>query len=443
MDAIISPAHHPLRGTLTVPPDKAICHRAVLLAAAAEGETDIRPWPSAEDCQRTLHLVQQLGVSVAASPEAARIRGAGPEGLRAPGPDLFCGESGTTLRLAAGLLAGQPFSARLTAGPSLSRRPMRRIVEPLTRMGARIEAAASAETGEEMRPPLTVHGRRPLRALRYELPVASAQVKSAILLAGVWADGPTTVIEPQATRDHTERMLRHYGARVRREGRAVTVEPSPLRSPGPLVLPGDFSSAAFLLVAAACVPGSRMTLQGVGLNPTRIRLLEILQRMGAAVRWTVTEASWEPRGTVELEAGPLRGLVLEAADVPGLIDELPILMVAAACARGTTRLQGLGELRVKETDRVRSMVVALGRLGLRIRLGAAEGVELEGGRLRGAVVDSAGDHRTAMSLAVAGLVADGATTVRGVECVAKSFPEFFDFLQRAAGSPTVKTVDKG
>ncbi|MBI2104243.1 MAG: 3-phosphoshikimate 1-carboxyvinyltransferase [Candidatus Omnitrophica bacterium] len=440
MDAIVTPAQ-PLRGTLTVPPDKAICHRAVLLAAAAEGETDIRPWPSADDCQRTLHLVQQLGASVAVSPEAVRIRGVGEAGLREPQANLSCGESGTTLRLAAGLLAGQPFAARLTAGPSLSRRPMRRIIEPLTRMGARIEAA-SADAGE-LCPPLIVHGRRPLKALRYELPVASAQVKSAVLLAGIWADGPTTVIEPQATRDHTERMLRRLGVRVRQEGAAVTVEPGPLRAPGPLVLPGDFSSAAFLLVAAACVPGSQVTLQGVGLNPTRIRLLEVLQRMGAAVRWTAVEASWEPRGTVELEAGPLRGLALEAADVPGLIDELPILMVAAACARGTTRLQGLGELRVKETDRVRSMVEALGRLGARIRLNAAEGVEIEGGRLRGAPVDSAGDHRTAMSLAVAGLVAEGATTVRGVECVSKSFPEFFDVLRRAAGSPTVKTVDKG
>ena len=222
----------------------------------------------------------------------------------------------------------------------------------------------------------------------------------------------------------------------------MTVEPGPLRAPGTLVLPGDFSSAAFLLVAAACVPGSRVTLEGLGLNPTRIRLLEILKRMGALVRWTTVETSWEPRGTVELEARPLRGLTLEAAEVPSLIDELPILMVAAACAQGTTRLQGLGELRVKETDRVRSMVDALGRFGARIRLGAAEGVEIEGGRLRGAVVDSAGDHRTAMSLAVAGLAAEGATTVRGAECVAKSFPEFFDCLRRLAGSSTVKTVDK-
>ena len=441
MDAIIGQAQS-LHGTLSVPPDKAICHRAVLLASVADGETAIRPWPSGDDCQRTLQLVQQLGVDVAVSPDGIRLRGRGRDGLRAPDQDLCCGESGTTLRLAAGLLAGQPFSARLSAGASLSRRPMRRIVEPLTRMGARIEAAASAGPDQELHPPLTVHGRRPLKALQYEPPVASAQVKSAILLAGVWADGPTTVVEPQPTRDHTERLLRRCGARVRQEGPAVTVEPGPLRAPGTLVLPGDFSSAAFLLVAAACVPGSRVTLEGLGLNPTRIRLLEILKRMGALVRWTAVETSWEPRGTVELEARPLRGLTLEAAEVPCLIDELPILMVAAACAQGTTRLQGLGELRVKETDRVRSMVDALGRFGVRVRLGAAEGVEIEGGRLRGAVVDSAGDHRTAMSLAVAGLAAEGATTVRGAECVAKSFPEFFDCLRRLAGSSTVKTVDK-
>lgn len=441
MDAIIQPAAGPLQGTLTVPPDKAICHRAVLVASLAEGDTEIRPWPAAEDCQRTRELIQGLGVEVQASAESARIRGRGQDGLRAPAHELFCGESGTTLRLAAGLLAGQPFSTRLTAGPSLSRRPMRRIVEPLARMGARIEAAPSSSP-EECSPPLTVHGRRPLRAIRYDMPVASAQVKSAVLLAGLSAEGPTTVVERQPTRDHTERMLERFGARVRREGLAVSVEPGPLTSPGTLILPGDVSSAAFLLVAAACVPGSRVMIQEVGLNPTRIGLLGVLTRMGAGVRWTIEEEQGEPRGTIVVEARPLRGITLTAKEVPRIIDELPILMVAAACGQGVTRLPGLGELRVKETDRIQSMVSALGRMGARLHVSGAETVEIEGGRLRGAVVESAGDHRTAMSLAVAGLAAQGTTTVRGAECVAKSFPEFFDCLRLLAGSPTVKTVDK-
>lgn len=426
-------------GTLAVPPDKAICHRAVLIAALAKGATEIHPWPEAEDCQRTLQLVRQLGVAVAAAMTGVRIEGRG--AVQAPAQELFCGDSGTTLRLAAGLLAGQPFSAILTAGPSLSRRPMRRIVEPLSRMGAEFDAVGSGSSQRELCPPVTVRGRRPLRAIRYEMPVASAQVKSAVLLAGLSADGSTTIIEGERTRDHTERMLRRFGCGVRRNDREISLEPGPLASPGTLVLPGDFSSAAFFVVAAACVPGSKVTVTNVGLNPTRIALLGILQRMGAGLTWTVSDDQWEPRGTIAVEARPLRGITLEAREVPGVIDELPVLMVAAACAEGTTRLLGISELRVKETDRIQSMVAGLRQMGLRIRETTPDAVEIEGGRLRGSAVDSAGDHRTAMSLAVAGLTAEGVTTVRGAGCVAKSFPDFFDRLRHLTGSPTVKSVD--
>ena len=235
-----------LQGALTVPPDKSMCHRAVLLAAMAQGVTEIRPWPAADDCQRTLQLVQDLSVTVRASRDAVRIEGQG--GVRAPARELFCGESGTTLRLAAGLLAGQPFTSRLTAGPGLSCRPMRRIVEPLSRMGA---VFGDGPDADEIHPPLTVQGRRPLRAIRYETPVASAQVKSAILLAGLFADGPTTVIEPVQTRHHTERMLRRFGASLRTQGREVSVEPGALTAPGLVELPGDASSAAFFAVQNA------------------------------------------------------------------------------------------------------------------------------------------------------------------------------------------------
>lgn len=432
----------PLHGTLTVPPDKAICHRAVLVAAVANGTTAIHPWPRAEDCQRTRELVERLGVSVHESPDGIRIDGLGPEGLQAPRDELDCGESGTTFRLSAGLLAGQPFASRLVAGPSLSRRPMRRIVEPLTQMGARfdgVEGSRSPTGSSEFYPPLTVHGTRPLRAVRYEVPVASAQVKSALLFAGLFADGTTTVVERWPTRDHTERILRAYGARIRCTASAISIEPGPLTTPGVLTLPGDLSSAAFFLVAASCVQGSRVRLEGVSLNPTRVGILHILQRMGARLTVTRTEEDWEPRGTIVVESASLRATSLEASEAPGLIDELPILMVAAACAEGTTRLSGIGELRVKETDRLQSMVGALRQLGARVSLPAPETVEVTGGRLTGATVESAGDHRTAMSLVVAGLAAQGTTTVSGVECVAKSFPEFFERLGRLCSSPTVKT----
>jgi 3-phosphoshikimate 1-carboxyvinyltransferase len=433
----------PLRGELRLPPDKAICHRAVLVAALAQGETEIHPWPSAEDCAQTLAVVQGLGVTCWRSPHGVRIEGRGRRGLRAPERELYCGESGTTLRLTAGVLAGQAFSATLTAAPSLSRRPMRRVIEPLSRMGAQITAAAAAPGAEEWHPPLRITGASPLRAIRYAAPVASAQVKSAVLLAGLFAEGRTVVVEPEQTRDHTERVLRHYGVPIRQEGSEVSLEPQDLSSPGALALPGDPSSATFFLVAALCVPGSRVTLQDVSLNPTRIRLLELLGRMGGVVRTVpAAEDAWEPRGAMVAEACALRAITVEPSEVPGVIDELPALMVAAACADGTTRLRGVGELRVKETDRIESMVKGLRALGVRIRTPAPDTVDIEGGRLTGAVVESAGDHRTAMSLAVAGLAARGATTILGAECVAKSFAEFFTQLKSLAGSSTVKTVDK-
>ena len=320
-------------------------------------------------------------------------------------------------------------------------------------MGARVEGTACADAPSpaasgraapaECYPPLTVHGRRPLRPIRYELPVASAQVKSAVLLAGLFASGRTVVMERQPTRDHTERMLRHYGLAIRVEGPEISLEPGLPISPGTLALPGDFSSAAFFLVAASCIPGSRLTVEGVGLNPTRIALLGILERMGASVTVSPEHDAWEPRGRVVVEARPLRAITLGSREVPGVIDELPVLMVAAACADGTTRLAGLGELRVKETDRVRSMVSGLRGLGAHISAITPDVVDIRGGRLRSGDVESAGDHRTAMSLAVAGLAAgEGRTVIRGAECVDKSFPQFFELLQRVAGSSTVKTVDK-
>lgn len=444
MDVIIRPASS-IKGEAAVPADKAISHRAALLCALAEGQTDVAPWPAGDDCQRTLRLVEQLGVAVDRLPGGIRIHGVGLTGLRAPQGELDCGESGTTIRLAGGLLAGQPFVSRLTASPSLCRRPMRRIAEPLTQMGARIESAhhsGSSRHEAELYPPLQITGRRPLHALRYVMPVASAQVKSAILLAGLSADGPVGVVESPPTRDHTERLLRLFGRSVDSKDGEVRLAPSQdaLRSPGRLAIPGDPSSAAFLVVAAAALPGSSLTIQDVGLNPTRIQFLKVLQRMGAGITMSVEDDQWEPRGTIRVTASPLRGTTVEAHEVPRLIDELPVLMVASCAASGTTVFHGLSELRVKETDRLHSMTAGLRGLGAQVTTSDDATVTITGGPLRGGTVESFGDHRTAMSLAVAGLIASGQTRIRGAECVSKSFTNFFDVLGSLVGPSRVRAV---
>ncbi len=439
MDTIIQgPAA--LQGQVRVPADKAIGHRAALVSALGTGATRIGPWPSGQDCAATLCVLEGLGVPITRVADGIEIHGRGLSGLRAPAGILSCGESGTTMRLAAGLLAGQPFTSRLTADPSLSRRPMSRILDPLSRMGARCagrsasisEAAAAAPPAAagEVYPPLVIQGCRPLKGLTHHLAVASAQVKSALLLAGLYAETPTTVIEPVQTRDHTERMLRAVGVAVRQADRAITLEPptQPLTVPPRLTIPGDFSSAAFFIVAASVLPKSRLVMTEVSVNPTRRHLLEVLQRMGASIRWTVDDDAWEPRGTITVEAAPLRGIELGPNEAAAMIDELPVLMVAACAAEGATTITGVQELRVKETDRLRSMTTGLARLGARVELCGSDQVRIHPGPLRGAEVDSLGDHRTAMSLAVAGLMAEGTTRIRGAECVAKSFEKFFDVL---------------
>ena len=443
MDVVISHAAS-LRGTLTLPGDKAICHRAILGSALASGVTEIAPWSSAVDCLQTLELVKRLGVGVTASPERLRIEGVGAAGLRAPSEALDCGESGTTMRLAAGVLAGQPIAATLTGSPSLQRRPMRRIVEPLTAMGATIRGGEhpSQAATIDVYPPLQIQGRRPLGGITYRMPVASAQVKSAILFAGLASREPVTIIEPSVTRDHTERLLRLLGVGVEHKGTTVRMEPpsSPLQSPGRLMVPGDISSAAFFVVAASVISESSLTFERVSLNPTRIYYLEILRRMGARIRLLPDDDRWERQGRLMVESAPLRAISVGAAEVPLVIDELPALMVAACAAEGTSRFEGLAELRVKETDRVQSMIEGLRALGAGVELIGEEGLQISPGRLRGATVDCFNDHRTAMSLAIAGLLAQGQTTLRGAECVEKSFGTFFDVLSEVAGSGSVQVL---
>ena len=438
MDVIIRPSAG-LSGEVAIPADKAICHRAALVSALAQGATTLGPWADAQDCERTLDVLRGLGVRISRRGSLVRIEGRGLESLQAPRASLDCGQSGTTMRLSCGMLAGQPFASRLSARGSLRRRPMRRIIEPLCRMGAAIDARRS---GGELCPPLIVRGRRPLRAIRYRLPVASAQVKSAILLAGLFADGPVSVEEPVPTRDHTERTLRAAGVSVRRRGRAVIVTPPhrQLRLPTRLIIPGDFSSAAFFIVAASLVPGSRVLLREVSLNPTRTHLLTVLRRMGASIRVLERHGAWEPRGTVAVAFRPLRAATIGASETARMIDEIPILMVAACAARGRTVIRGVQELAVKESNRLRVLAEGLSAMGIRLSTTSGSEVRIDGGALHGATLQSAGDHRMAMSFAVAGLASGaGSTRIQGAECVRKSYGAFFAHLARLAGAGCVKS----
>jgi len=418
----------PLTGRLRVPGDKSITHRAILLGALADGSTEIRGYLDAEDCQRTAAACRALGTGVEGwgSP-VLQMHGKGLRGLREAEGVLDAGHSGTTLRLLSGVLAAQPFLSILTGDASLCRRPMGRIIQPLRQMGASLWGRAG-----DQYPPLAIRG-GPLRGIRHESPVASAQVKSALLLAGLFAEGPTTVMEPTPSRDHTERMLRGFGHQVEVSGPSVTVWPARSLTPVALEVPGDFSSAAFFLVAASLVPGSRLSLTGVGLNPSRTGLLEVLAAMGAAVEIEGRrEACGEPVGDVTVTAAPLRGVSVGGALIPRLIDEIPILAVAAACAEGETEIRDAAELRVKESDRIAALAGELGRLGADV-LERPDGLRIRGGRrLAGALCSSRGDHRIAMALAVAALVARGETRLADCACIRTSFPDFVPLLRLVA-----------
>ncbi|MGH7312017.1 MAG: 3-phosphoshikimate 1-carboxyvinyltransferase [Candidatus Rokuibacteriota bacterium] len=425
-----------LRGRADVPGDKSISHRAALLGALAEGVTEIRGFLEAEDCLRTLAAVEALGVEVTRKgPGEYRIAGAGLSGMTEPGDVVDCGNSGTTVRLLMGVLTGQPFWTVLSGDGSLRRRPMARVAEPLRRMGATV--VGRTEGG---RLPLAIRGAERVRAASFTLPVASAQVKSAVLLAGLFADDDVVVTEPAQSRDHSERMLRRFGARVETRGLTTTLSPGGLTGAS-VSVPGDLSSAAFLLVAGLLVPDARVTVDRVGLNPTRTGLLETLSAMGAGLEVVAdVHSADEPSGTVTAASTPLRGTTVAGALVPRLIDEVPILAVAAALARGRTEIRDAAELRVKESDRVATLARGLGALGVPITE-RPDGLVIAGGAaLRGARVASGGDHRIAMALAVAGLVAEGETVVEDTECVATSFPQFVDALNALAGAPAI-TVD--
>ena len=444
-----------LRGRLRVPGDKSVSHRAAMLAALAAGRTRIENFSSSADCASTLEALRGLGVRIERAGSVVFVEGVGEDGgaarFREPSAPLHCGNSGTTMRLLAGLLAAQPFASTLTGDESLSTRPMRRVIEPLGLMGARVEAV-------DGHAPLRVEGRRPLRAVRYEMPVASAQVKSCVLLAGLGAEGRTEVLEPRAqTRDHTERMLRwfgvpvetrelpaegeHEGARegdVEGSGRvAVSVEGGSRLTARDLTVPGDISSAAFPAAAAALLKGSELELESVGLNPTRSAVLDTLRSLGVALAVSDTrEESNEPAGNIRVRgAGGLAPTspganVIRGALVPQLIDELPVLAVVGTGVEGGLEIRDARELRVKESDRVSATVENLRAMGAEVEE-FEDGLRVAGPvRLKGARLKSYGDHRIAMAFAVAALAAEGETEIEGArECVAVSFPEFFELLE--------------
>lgn len=424
----IKPAKR-LTGSLRLPGDKSISHRYAMLAAIAEGASEIHYFSSSADCASTLACLEKLGARVERKGEAVTVEGGGLEGLRAPSATLDAGNSGSTMRMLAGILSAQPFHSVMSGDASLSRRPMQRVIEPLTRMGARI---SSSDGGL---PPLRFEGDPDtrLRSIRYELPVASAQVKTAVLLAGLFAEGATEIIEPAVTRDHTELALEQMGAEVGRHGHSIRLEGRPRLVGQKVYVPGDLSSAAFFIVAALLVPESNLVIQNVGLNPTRTSILDVLVSMGGRVKiLNVEMISGELLGDLHVEGGRLRGGELPRELVPRLIDELPVLAVLGTQTDQGLSFRGAGELRVKESDRLAAVAGNLRRMGAEVEE-FADGLRVAGGqRLRGADIDSHGDHRIAMAFAVAGLVAEGATVLKDSACVGVSFPDFFETLGRVA-----------
>ncbi|HMD33789.1 MAG TPA: 3-phosphoshikimate 1-carboxyvinyltransferase [Vicinamibacterales bacterium] len=421
--ATIVPARR-VRGRLTVPGDKSISHRYAILAALAQGRSTITNFAPGADCRSTLACLRGLGVDV--RDEAAgtvSVMGRGPDGLRSPESTLDAGNSGTTIRLLAGVLAAQAFSTTIAGDASLSRRPMRRVIEPLTQMGARFESV-------DGHPPLTIHGGI-LRGINYAPPVPSAQVKSAVLLAGLRASGTTSVTESSQTRDHTERALTAFGGRVAVTGPTVAVEGGQEFAGRALLVPGDFSSAAFWMVAAAAMPGSRVAIEHVGLNPTRFALLGVLRRFGARVDVTEeTVDAGEPRGTVTVAYDHTRTLAIAPDEVPALIDELPAI-AALAAVHGEVVVRGAAELRVKESDRIAVLVAGFRALGVDADE-RPDGfiVHGSGSPPRGGVADARGDHRMAMAFAVAALAARQPSTVEGADAVVISYPGFFQMLHQ-------------
>lgn len=414
------------KGKFTPTPDKSISHRAIIFSSLAKGKSIIKNFLRAEDPLSTMNAFRALGVEITDKNEDIIITGNGIYGLKEPPNVIDCGNSGTTMRMLSGVLAGNPFFSVLTGDESLRTRPMGRVINPLRQMGAEIIAR-----GENRYPPIAIKGKK-LQSIKYAMPVASAQVKSAILLAGLYTDGETEIIEPAKSRDHTERILPAFGADIEVEGLRVRIKGGTELKGAEVHVPGDFSSAAFFIVAALLIRDSDMTIEGVGMNPTRTGLISALKGMGAGFEiFNIRNVSGEPIADIHCKSdAELKAIHITKENIPGLIDEFPILCVAATQASGTTIIRGAEELRVKESDRIKSMATELKKMGAEIEE-FEDGLSITGKKeLKGAIIESYRDHRIAMALSIAALIADGTTTINGVSSVNISFPGFFEILKR-------------
>jgi len=414
-----------VNGTIRVPGDKSISHRSIMLGSLAEGTTHVKGFLEGEDALATLQAFRDMGVVIEGPDNGeVTVHGVGLHGLTAPSGPLYVGNSGTSMRLLSGILAGQTFNTQLTGDESLTKRPMNRVAKPLAQMGATIG------TADEGRPPLNIQGGSDLNGIHYDMPVASAQVKSCLLLAGLYAKGQTSVTEPAPTRDHTERMLRGFGYDVKRENDIISVQSGGKLTATDIDVPADISSATFFLVAGAITKGSDITLTHVGINPTRIGVINILNLMGANITLSnEREVGGEPVADIRLQYAPLKGITVPEAQVPLAIDEFPALMIAAACAEGETIITGAEELRVKETDRIQAMIDGLKTLGITCHA-TEDGAVIQGGTLQGGTVESFHDHRIAMSFTIAALRATGSITVNNCANVSTSFPNFTDLAKQ-------------
>ena len=416
----------PLRGEITVPGDKSISHRAVMLGALASGTTHITGFLMGEDCLSTIDCFRKMGVSIDVSDKEVVVEGVGLHGLTAPECELYTGNSGTTTRLLSGILAGQSFTSTMNGDATIQRRPMGRVMKPLREMGASIEGK------DDNFCPLTMHPSE-LHGIEYRLPVASAQLKSAILLAGLYAEGQTTVIEPAPSRDHTERMFRALGVEIETNGNAITLNPPEDLHAVDIAVPSDISSAAYFLVAGAIVPGSELTIKNVGVNPTRTGIIDVLRDMGADITESNFRDDAEPVCDLTVRHSRLHGTEIGGAIIPRLIDELPVIAVAAAFAEGETVIRDAQELKVKESNRIASMVAELSKAGVDVEE-TDDGMIVRGGeKPHGASFETYKDHRIAMSLAILGLAAEGASRIDEPEVVAISYPDFFGTIEKLGG----------
>ena len=423
MNAVIKPSGK-LRGEITVPGDKSISHRSVMLGSIAKGDTRISGFLTGEDCLSTIDCFKKLGIDIEVNGTDVTVHGKGLKGLSAPAETLDVGNSGTTLRLMSGILSAQPFTTRLTGDSSIQKRPMGRVASPLGLMGAKITSE-----NEKMTAPLTIEGQS-LHGIDYTLPVASAQVKSALILAGLYADGETRITEPEATRDHTEIMLNYLGADIRKEGDTIVVRPAAELTGKDITVPGDISSAAYFIAAALISKDSEVLIKNVGVNPTRTGIITAFKAMGGNIELTNERTvCGEPVADILVRSSRLHGVVIKGAIIPKLIDEIPVIAAAACYASGETVIADAAELRVKESDRIKTMAAELGRMGATV-IQTDDGMIILGGiPLHGAVCESYNDHRVAMSVAVAALGAKGETQIKDCGCVDISFPGYFDALK--------------